>query len=216
MTIDTTNMCSHLQRKLFDENGEYHRLWLAMQEDADLTAVVRSRQLHISISNSQFNIRPARADEAGLVLEFIKKLAAYEKCADEVVADEATLHHSLFVERSAEVLFAEEDGEVIGFALFFHNFSTFVGRKGLYLEDLFIVPEKRGRGYGKALLKHLAQLAVERNCGRMEWICLDWNQPALKVYRSIGAKAMDEWTVQRLDETELKRFAEAERSDSQT
>jgi GNAT superfamily N-acetyltransferase len=118
------------------------------------------------------------------------------------------VHHSLFVERSAEVLFAEEDGEVIGFALFFHNFSTFVGRKGLYLEDLFIVPEKRGRGYGKALLKHLAQLAVERNCGRMEWICLDWNQPALKVYRGIGAIPMDEWTVQRLDETSLKKFAE--------
>ena len=162
----------------------------------------------VEIMEARFNICPARAGEAGLVLEFIKKLAAYEKCADEVVADEATLHHSLFVERSAEVLFAEEDGVVIGFALFFHNFSTFVGRKGLYLEDLFIVPEKRGRGYGKALLKHLAQLAVERNCGRMEWICLDWNQPALKVYRSIGAIPMDEWTVQRLDETALKRFAE--------
>ncbi len=156
---------------------------------------------------SQFNIRPARPDEAGLVLEFIKKLASYEKCADEVVADEATLHHSLFVERSAEVLFAEEDGVAIGFALFFHNFSTFVGRKGLYLEDLFILPEKRGRGYGKALLKYLANLAVERHCGRMEWICLDWNKPALQVYRSIGAIPMDEWTVQRLDESSLEQFA---------
>lgn len=152
--------------------------------------------------NGKLNIRPAREDEAGLVLEFIKKLAVYEKCADE-----KTLYNSLFVEHSAEVLFAEEDGSVIGFALFFHNFSTFVGRKGLYLEDLFILPEKRGRGYGKALLRHLAQLAVERNCGRMEWICLDWNQPALKVYRSIGAVPMDEWTVQRLDEAALKRFA---------
>ena len=121
------------------------------------------------------------------MLEFIKKLAVYEKCADEVVADEATLCQSLFEERSAEVVFAEEDGEVVGFALFFHNFSTFVGRKGLYLEDLFILPEKRGRGYGKALLKYLANLAVERNCSRMEWICLDWNHPALKVYGSIGA-----------------------------
>ena len=157
-----------------------------------------------------FNIRPARPDEAGLVLEFIKKLAAYEKCADEVVADEATIHHSLFVERSAEVVFAEEDGVVIGFALFFHNFSTFVGRKGLYLEDLFVLPEKRGRGYGKTLLKYLANLAVERNCGRMEWICLDWNKPALEVYRSIGAVPMDEWTVQRLDEKALKLFAEGE------
>ena len=158
--------------------------------------------------NTHFMIRSARPDEAGLVLDFIKKLAAYEKCADEVVADEATIRHSLFVEHSAEVVFAEEDNVVVGFALFFHNFSTFVGRKGLYLEDLFILPEKRGRGYGKALLKYLANLAVERNCGRMEWICLDWNKPALQVYRSIGAIPMDEWTVQRLDEVALRKFAE--------
>ena len=157
--------------------------------------------------NHTFTIRPAKPEETGLVLEFIQKLAVYEKCADEVVADEATLYHSLFEEKSAEVVFAEEDGVVIGFALFFHNFSTFVGRKGLYLEDLFIVPERRGWGYGKALLKYLANLAVERNCGRMEWICLDWNKPALTVYRSIGAVPMDEWTVQRLDEEALKRFA---------
>ena len=156
----------------------------------------------------QFNIRQARPEETSLVLDFIKKLAVYEKCADEVVADEATLYHSLFVEHSAEVVFAEENDCVVGFALFFHNFSTFVGRKGLYLEDLFILPEKRGLGYGKALLKYLANLAVERNCGRMEWICLDWNAPALKVYRGIGAVPMDEWTVQRLDEAALKRFAE--------
>ena len=158
--------------------------------------------------NNKFTIRPAKPEETGLVLEFIKKLAEYEKCSNEVVADEATLYQSLFVEHSAEVLFAEDEDEVVGFALFFHNFSTFVGRKGLYLEDLFILPEKRGRGYGKALLKHLAQLAVERNCGRMEWICLDWNKPALTVYRSIGAVPMDEWTVQRLDEAVLRRFAE--------
>lgn len=157
--------------------------------------------------NKNFGIRPAKPEDAGLVLEFIKKLAVYEKCANDVVADEATVYHSLFVERSAEVLFAEENGAVVGFALFFHNFSTFVGRKGFYLEDLFIIPEKRGRGYGKALLKHLAKIAVERHCGRMEWICLDWNEPALKVYRSIGAVPMDEWTVQRLDEEALKRFA---------
>ena len=155
----------------------------------------------------QLNIRPARPEEASLVLEFIKKLAVYEKCADEVVADEATLYHSLFVEKTAEVVFAEEGSAIVGFALFVHNFSTFVGRKGLYLEDLFILPEKRGLGYGKALLKYLAKLAVERNCGRMEWICLDWNKPALTVYRSIGAVPMDEWTVQRLDEEALKRFA---------
>jgi len=155
------------------------------------------------------NIRPARPDEAGLVLDFIKRLAVYEKCADDVVADEATLRHSLFVEHSAEVVFAEEDGTVVGFALFFHNFSTFVGRKGMYLEDLFVLPEKRGRGYGKALLKYVARLAVERNCGRMEWICLDWNESALSIYRSMGAEPLSEWTVQRLDEQALKRFAES-------
>ena len=160
---------------------------------------------------SKCNIRPAEPHETGLVLDFIKRLADYEKCADEVVADEATLYHSLFVEHSAEVVFAEEEGTVVGFALFFHNFSTFVGRKGLYLEDLFVLPEKRGRGYGKALLKYLAKVAVERNCGRMEWICLDWNKPAIEVYRSIGAVPMDEWTVQRMDESVLTRFAEGKR-----
>ena len=154
-----------------------------------------------------FNIRPAKETEAGLILGFIKKLAAYEKCSDEVVADEATIYNSIFVEKAAEVVFAEEDGVVIGFALFFHNFSTFVGRKGLYLEDLFIIPEKRGLGYGKAILKYLANIAVERNCGRMEWICLDWNAPSLAFYRSIGAVAMDEWTVQRMHENVVKTFA---------
>lgn len=155
----------------------------------------------------RFTIRPAQPEETGLVLEFIKKLAAYEKCFDEVIADEATLYQSLFVEKSAEVVFAEEDGVVIGFALFFHNFSTFVGRKGLYLEDLFIIPEKRGLGYGKAILKYLADIAVERNCGRMEWICLDWNTPSLAFYRSIGAFPLDEWTVQRMTEERVKAFA---------
>ena len=157
-----------------------------------------------------FSIRPARPDEAGLVLDFIKKLAVYEKCSDDVIADEATIYNSLFVDRSAEVVFGEEDGTVVGFALFFHNFSTFVGRKGMYLEDLFILPEKRGLGYGKALLRYVAEIAVQRNCGRMEWICLDWNESALSVYRSIGAKPLSDWTVQRLDEPSLKRFVKAE------
>ncbi len=155
-----------------------------------------------------FTIRPARPDEAGVILDLIMQLAVYERCERDVVADEATLSRSLFEERSAEVVLAEEDGAVVGFALFFHNFSTFVGRKGMYLEDLFVIPEKRGLGYGKALLKYVAKLAVERNCGRMEWICLDWNEPSLKIYRSIGAKPMSEWTVQRLDEQALKAFAE--------
>ena len=154
-----------------------------------------------------FNIRPARPDEAGVVLDLIKQLAVYERCENDVVADEATIRQSLFVERSAEVVLAEEEGMVVGFALFFHNFSTFVGRKGMYLEDLFVIPEKRGRGYGKALLKYVAKLAVQRNCGRMEWICLDWNEPSLRIYRSIGAVPMSDWTVQRLDEQALKAFA---------
>ena len=115
---------------------------------------------------------------------------------------------SLFVEHCAEVLLGEEDGAVIGFALFFHNFSTFVGRKALYLEDLFIIPEKRGRGYGKAFLKHLARLAEERGCGRMEWLCLDWNAPALRLYRSIGATPLEDCTLQRLDEKAIRRYAE--------
>ena len=154
-----------------------------------------------------FNIRPARPDEAGVILDLIKQLAVYERCENDVVANEATIRQSLFVERSAEVVLAEEDGMVVGFALFFHNFSTFVGRKGMYLEDLFVIPEKRGLGYGKALLKYVAKLAVQRNCGRMEWICLDWNEPSLRIYRSIGAVPMSEWTVQRLDEQALKAFA---------
>ena len=154
-----------------------------------------------------FNIRPARPDEAGVIIDLIKQLAVYERCENDVVADEVTIRQSLFVERSAEVVLAEEDGMVVGFALFFHNFSTFVGRKGMYLEDLFVIPEKRGLGYGKALLKYVAKLAVQRNCGRMEWICLDWNEPSLRIYRSIGAVPMSDWTVQRLDEQALKAFA---------
>lgn len=155
---------------------------------------------------TKFQIRPAKENEAGLILEFIKRLAEYEKCFDEVVADEATIYNSIFVEKAAEVVFAEENDVVIGFALYFHNFSTFVGRKGLYLEDLFIIPEKRGLGYGKAILKYLAKIAIERNCGRMEWICLDWNTPSLAFYRSIGAFPLDEWTVQRMTEDDVKRF----------
>lgn len=160
------------------------------------------------VQSQNFRIRQAVVGEEGTILEMIKRLADYEKCLDEVIADEQTIYNSIFVEKAAEVVFAEEGGCIVGFALFFHNFSTFVGRKGLYVEDLFVIPEKRGLGYGKALLKHLAKIAVERNCGRMEWICLDWNQPALNVYRSIGAVPMDEWTVQRLDEISLKKFAE--------
>jgi GNAT superfamily N-acetyltransferase len=146
----------------------------------------------------KFEIRPAKESEAGLVLDFIKKLATYEKMLDEVEATEATIYDSLFVKHDAEVVFGFEDGVPVGFALFFHNFSTFVGRKGLYLEDLFVIPEKRGLGYGKALLLHLAHLAKERHCGRMEWVCLDWNQPSIDFYKSLGAKPLEDWTIYRL------------------
>lgn len=156
----------------------------------------------------QIKIRAAREDEAGTILKFIKKLAEYEKLSNDVMATEETLYESIFVRHEAEVIFAEEGAEIVGFALFFHNFSTFVGRKGLYLEDLFVLPEKRGRGYGKALLQHLAQIAIERNCGRMEWVCLDWNTPSINFYKSIGAVPQEDWTVYRLTEENLKLFAE--------
>ena len=152
---------------------------------------------------SKFEIRPAQENESALVLDFIKKLATYEKMLDEVEATSETIHDSLFVKHDAEVVFCCEDGVPVGFALFFHNFSTFVGRKGLYLEDLFVIPEKRGLGYGKALLLYLAHLAKERHCGRMEWVCLDWNQPSINFYKSLGAKPMEEWTIYRLDEKRL-------------
>ena len=151
----------------------------------------------------KFEIRPVREDEAALVLDFIKKLATYEKMIDEVEATPETIYDSLFVKHDAEVVFGCEDGVTVGFALFFHNFSTFVGRKGLYLEDLFVIPEKRGLGYGKALLLYLARLAKERHCGRMEWVCLDWNQPSIDFYKSLGAKPMYDWTIYRLDEKRL-------------
>ena len=138
-----------------------------------------------------------RADTA-LILQFIKELADYEKMLDEVVADEATLEAWIFDRQKAEVIFAVEDGKEVGFALFFYNFSTFLGRAGIYLEDLFVLPEYRGKGYGKLLLKRLARLALQRGCGRLEWACLDWNTPSRKFYDSLGAVRMEEWTTYRL------------------
>lgn len=142
--------------------------------------------------------RYAERTDAALILRFIKALAEYEKMLDEVVADEATLEEWIFDQQRAEVIFAMVDGKEVGFALFFHNFSTFLGRAGIYLEDLFVFPEYRGKGYGKALLKKLAGIAVERKCGRLEWWCLDWNQPSIDFYLSLGAKPMSDWTVYRI------------------
>ena len=154
--------------------------------------------------------RFAVEQDTPLILDFIRRLADYEHLLDQVVADEATLADQLFEKKNAEVLFALEDGKEVGFALFFHNFSTFLGRAGLYLEDLFVLPEHRGKGYGKAILQRLAAIAVERGCGRMEWWCLDWNQPSIGFYKSLGAEPMSDWTVYRLAGKTLRDLAEAD------
>lgn len=148
----------------------------------------------------------ARAD-VPLVLRFIRELARYERMEDQVVADEATLERELFDEGGAEVLLAETGGEAVGFALFFHNFSTFLGRRGLYLEDLYVRPEARGAGVGTALIRELARIAVERGCGRLEWWCLDWNEPSIRFYRALGAEPMDDWTVYRIAGDTLRHLA---------
>ena len=145
-----------------------------------------------------FTFREAREDDCGLILYFIKELAAYEHMSSDVIATEELLREWLFEKKKAEVLFACADGREVGFALFFHNFSTFLGRAGIYLEDLYILPEYRGKGYGKATLKKLAQIAVSRGCGRLEWSCLDWNQPSIDFYLSLGAKPLDDWTAYRV------------------
>ena len=152
--------------------------------------------------------RYATPADAGLILEFIRELAAYEKMSDEVIATEDLLREWVFEKGKAEVIFALEDGKEVGFALFFHNFSTFLGRSGLYLEDLFVKTEARGKGYGKGLLRQLARIALERGCGRMEWWCLDWNQPSIDFYRSLDAQPMSEWTTYRLTGDTLRKMAE--------
>ena len=151
--------------------------------------------------------RTAVETDTGLILQFIRALAEYEKMLDQVVADEELLADQLFRKKNAEVIFAVEDGKEVGFALYFHNFSTFLGRSGLYLEDLFVYPEYRGKGYGKAILKRLAAIAVERGCGRLEWACLDWNQPSIDFYRALGAEPMSDWTVYRLTGQTLEQMA---------
>ena len=160
-------------------------------------------------SISDFNIREASKSDVPLILSFIKELAEYEKLSHEVVATEEILKESLFGEfSSAEVVFGYYKNEPVAFALFFHNFSTFLGKPGLYLEDLFVKPKLRGKGFGKVMLSYLAHVARKSGCGRFEWWVLDWNEPAIKFYNSIGAKPMDEWTVQRVDGESLERLAD--------
>lgn len=154
------------------------------------------------------SFRFAERKDTPLILEFILDLAEYEKMKNEVVADEKTLEEWIFDRQKAEVIFAVSDGEEVGFALFFHNFSTFLGRAGIYLEDLFVKPEHRGKGFGKAILKQLAKIAVERGCGRLEWWCLDWNKPSIDFYLSLGAEPMSDWTVYRIAGETLKNLAE--------
>ena len=158
--------------------------------------------------NTEVKFRFAKRSDIPLILNFIRGLAEYEKMSDEVVADEKTLEEWIFDKQKAEVIFALEGEKAVGFALFFHNFSTFLGRAGIYLEDLFVLPEYRGKGYGKALLKKLAAIAVERGCGRLEWCCLDWNKPSIDFYLSLGAQPMSDWTVYRLAGNTLTELAE--------
>jgi GNAT superfamily N-acetyltransferase len=160
---------------------------------------------------SNFEIRPARVEDVPIILGLIRELATYERAPDEVTATEEQLVDILFGEkRVAEVLLAFEGKSPVGFAVFFHNFSTWLGRPGLYLEDLFVKPDKRGKGYGRALLVDLAKIARERVCGRMEWAVLNWNEPAIKFYRALGAKPLDQWTVYRLTGDGITRLAESD------
>ena len=159
---------------------------------------------------SNKEIRFASEGDTARILGFIKELAEYEKMSDLVVADEALLREWIFERKKAEVLFAVEDGREVGFALFFHNFSTFLGRAGIYLEDLYVSPEYRGHGHGKALIRELARIAVERGCGRLEWSCLDWNTPSIDFYLSLGAEQMNEWTVYRFAGESLHALARGE------
>jgi GNAT superfamily N-acetyltransferase len=159
-------------------------------------------------ASTHFSIKPATADDIPTILELIRALAEYERAPDDVVATEESLRAVLFGDRpAAEVLIGWENDAAVGFAVFFHNFSTWLGRPGLYLEDLFVRPADRGKGYGRALLVHLARLAQERGCGRMEWAVLNWNEPAIKFYQSLEAAPNDEWTIYRLTSEKIAQLA---------
>ena len=156
---------------------------------------------------TEARFRFATEEDVPVILDLIKQLAEYEKAADQVVATEELLRESLFVQRHAEVLLVEAGCKTVGFALFFHSYSTWLGRAGLFLEDLFVLPDERGKGYGKGLLRQLAHIAVQRGCGRLEWNCLDWNQPSIDFYLSLGAAQMDCWTTYRLEGDTLESLA---------
>lgn len=163
------------------------------------------------MSENTLIFRKAEKEDTGLILEFIRQLARYEEMLDQVVATECLLQEWIFEKQKAEVIFAVWNGLEVGFALFFHNFSTFLGRAGIYLEDLFVLPAYRGYGIGKSTLLYLAKLTQERGCGRLEWACLDWNRPSIEFYLSMGAKPLHDWTLYRLTGEELQRNAEKAR-----
>ncbi len=166
--------------------------------------MIQNSRSHIS----EFIIRSANESDVPLILQFITELGEYEKLGHEVVATGEKLRKTLFQQKMAEVIIGEYQGEPVGFALFFHNYSTFLGQAGIYLEDLYIKPEMRGKGFGKSMLKHLAKLAVERDCGRLEWACLNWNEPAIRFYKKLGAVKQDEWTVHRVTGERLREMGE--------
>ena len=161
---------------------------------------------YIDTKYDEFKLRETTVEDTALILSFIKGIAEYEKMSNEVVATEEVLRKSIFEDNRAKVLIAEENGHPIGFALFFFNFSTFIGKAGLYLEDIFILPKYRGKGYGKEIFKVLAKIAVENSCERMEWVCLNWNEPSKKFYTGLGAIPMDEWTTFRLTEEYVREL----------
>jgi GNAT superfamily N-acetyltransferase len=156
----------------------------------------------------KFHLRFAEEKDIPVILRFIKELAIYENLLDQVTANEEILCESLFKRKVAEVIIAEYEGEAVGYALFFYNFSTFLGRPGIHLEDLYVTPDMRGKGFGKIILSYLAKLVVERDCGRLEWTCLDWNEPSIKFYKGLGAISMEDWSVYRLTGEALESLAE--------
>lgn len=155
---------------------------------------------------SEFTIRPAAAEDMPLVLTLIQELSVYEKMEDQVTATLDSLKEWIVEKKKAEVVIGEWNGEAIGYALYFHNFSTFLGRSGIYLEDIYVRPTARGKGFGKAFFRYLAVLCLERGCARMEWCCLDWNKPSIDFYESMGAEAMEDWTIYRLSEDALHKL----------
>jgi GNAT superfamily N-acetyltransferase len=190
-------------------------LWKKTKNDRRSVPPVASIHVSWTVSTGMktrqdFQIRPARLEDVPIILQLIRDLATYERAPDEVTATEEQLVDVLFGERpAAEVLLAFEGESPVGFAVYFYNFSTWLGRAGLYLEDLFVNPDKRGKGYGRALLVELAKIARDRECGRMEWAVLDWNEPAIKFYRALGAKPMHEWTVFRLTRDGIAGLADS-------